>query len=100
MTISKKYICVILMEHFGMLSENYTRLLVCLLTPSCLTLSGPLDCSLAVSSVHGFFRQESPNLVWVAISLSKLNMQTPKLSLKVCELLCKKALNPIILVLC
>ena len=34
-------------------------LFVCLVTQSCLTLCGPMDCSPPGSSVHGIFRQES-----------------------------------------
>ena len=33
-------------------------LFVCLVTQSCLTLCGPMDCSPPGSSVHGIFRQE------------------------------------------
>ena len=54
--ISKKYICIILMEHFGMLSEKYTRLRVCLITQSCPTLCDSLHCSPPVSSVHEIFQ--------------------------------------------
>jgi len=36
---------------------------------SCLTLHGPMDCSLPVSSVHGIFQARV--LEWVAIAFSK-----------------------------
>ena len=40
----------------------------CLQAPSCLTLCGPMDCSLPGSSVHGI--SQAGILEWVAISSS------------------------------
>ena len=42
-------------------------------TPSCPTLSHPVDCSLPGSSVHGIFQARV--LEWVAISFSKLSIE-------------------------
>ena len=41
-------------------------------TQSCLTPSGPVDCSLPGSSVHGIFQARV--LEWVAIAFSKKSM--------------------------
>ena len=45
-----------------------------LVTPSCLTLCDPMDCSPPDPSVHGIF--QSGILEWVAISFSRVSSQS------------------------
>ena len=51
--------CHFLLQHMKVKSESEV-------TQSCLTLSGPMDCSLPGSSIHGFSRQE----YWSGVPLS------------------------------
>ena len=53
---------------------------------SCLTLSNPLDCSLAGSSIHGIFQARV--LEWGAIAFSDLNPAAAAKSLQSCPTLC------------